>query len=236
MKKETPDFITAIVTISLMVSLSFLASFTAEKFTVISSDVVSSFVWSVSSTILTLSILLYYVFTRFRKYVLYLLRKPSVTFSYIFYAYLLFLPCLFLITFVSFVFFRSIGLNPAPQQVIFFYLKSDSFYILFTLFFLSSIVAPFAEEIIFRGIIYPSLKEKFPVPSAIFLSSAIFALMHNEVFVVAGLFAFGILLAYLFEKHQNLWLPIGVHFLNNLFANVAILVVKYTEVMKALEV
>jgi len=60
--------------------------------------------------------------------------------------------------------------------------------------------------------------------------------MHNEVFVIAGLFAFGILLAYLFEKHQNLWLSVGVHFLNNLFANIAILVVKYTELMKVLEV
>jgi len=132
--RKTPDFTTAIVTISLMIFLSFLASLTAEKFAVISSDTVFSFVWSVSSTIITLFILLYYVFTRFKKYILYLFRKPSVSFFYIFYTYLLFLPCLFLITFVSFICFKFIGLNPAPQQVMFFYLESNSFYVLFILF------------------------------------------------------------------------------------------------------
>jgi membrane protease YdiL (CAAX protease family) len=69
----------------------------------------------------------------------------------------------------------------------------------------------------------------------VLLSSAIFALMHNEAFVFAGLFAFGILLAYLFEKHQNLWLPISVHFFNNLFANAAVFIIKYTDVIKTLE-
>lgn len=232
MKEKTPDFTTAVTIISLMVGLSLFVSLAAEKFTAISSDTVFSFVWGIFNTFLIMLILLYYIFKKFRVHILSLLKKPSVSLSRGFYVYILFLPGLFLITLASFAFFKILGLNPVPQQVLYYYLETDSFYLLFTLFFLSCIVAPFTEEIIFRGVIYPALRERFPVPAAILLSSTIFALMHNEVFVFAGLFAFGVLLAYLFEKHQNLWLPISVHFFNNLFANVAVFIVKYTDIIK----
>ncbi len=236
MKKGTPDFTTATTIISLVILLSLLASFAPEKFTAISSDTAFSFIWSIFTPTLILFILLYYVFIRFRLYILSLLQKPSVSLFRGFYIYMLFLPGLFLITMLSFTFFKILGFNPIPQQVMYLYFETDSFYLLSLLFFLSCIVAPFTEEIVFRGVVYPALKKKFPVPASMLLSSAIFALMHNEIFVLPGLFAFGILLTYLFEKHQNLWLPISVHFFNNLFANIAVFAIKYMDIMKTLEV
>ncbi len=137
-----------------------------------------------------------------------------------------------MITLASVAFFRILGFNPVPQQIMSFYLETDSFYMLSILFFTSCVVAPVTEEIIFRGVVYPALRERFGVRASMILSSAIFALMHNEIFVCASLFAFGILLACLFEKHQNLWLPIVVHFFNNFFANVAVFIVKYIDIAK----
>ncbi len=234
-EKKTPDFVTAVTIISVMVAFSLFASCVAGKFKAISSDTAFSFVWGLFNTILLMLALVYYVFKRFRTYILSVLKKPPIPLSRGFLVYILFFPGLLVVTLASFTFFRILGFSPMPQQVMYLYLETDSFYMLFLLFFTSCIVAPFTEEIIFRGVIYPALRERFRAPAAILLSSTIFALMHSDIFVFAGLFAFGILLAYLFEKHENLWLPISVHFFNNLFANIAVLIVKYTHIIKTLE-
>jgi membrane protease YdiL (CAAX protease family) len=232
---KKPDFATAVKIIFLMFGFSLFVSFVSARIDAISSDTAFSLVWGIFNTLVVMFAVLWYAFRKFGMHIFSLLKKPPGVFLKGFYVYAIFFPGLLAVTALSFAFFKIFGLNPVPQQVMSLYLKTDSFYLLFLLFFSSCIAAPFAEEVIFRGVIYPALKERFPVPAAVLLSSAIFALMHNEAFVFAGLFAFGILLAYLFEKHQNLWLPISVHFFNNLFANAAVFIIKYTDVIKTLE-
>jgi membrane protease YdiL (CAAX protease family) len=77
--------------------------------------------------------------------------------------------------------------------------------------FAAVIVAPFCEEIVFRGYLYPVMK-KFSGPWIAGICSAlIFAAAHGSMAALFPLFLFGGLLAYLYEKIGSIWVPIAVH-------------------------
>ena len=86
------------------------------------------------------------------------------------------------------------------------------------LMFASVLIAPFVEEILFRKFIYGLIEEKFKWPwwSSVIISAVIFAAIHDtSVFFFQYFFTSLVLcLSYsLFKK--NIWVPIGIHFLNN---------------------
>lgn len=64
------------------------------------------------------------------------------------------------------------------------------------------VVGPIAEELLFRGVIYGGLRTCFPVDVSALVSALIFGIYHKNI--VQGLYAaaFGIILAYIFEKHR----------------------------------
>lgn len=73
------------------------------------------------------------------------------------------------------------------------------------------VIAPFAEEIIFRGYLYPVVKRfTEPVVAAIF-TGVIFGAIHGQVWAVIPLSIFGILLAVLYEKSGSIWACILCH-------------------------
>ncbi|MCX8082589.1 MAG: CPBP family intramembrane metalloprotease [bacterium] len=222
-----PDFPVAIGITSFIIIFSLLFSFFTKEIKSFLSDNLLITVWALFSSSVMTVLLLWFIFTRYKTYIAYLLNQPFNYFIKGFYYYFLFLPVLLFIMGISFAVFKKIGFSPEPQQVMLIYFQTDSFYLLFIMFILSCIVAPFAEEIIFRGIIYTGLKKRFSVKASIILSSLIFALLHNEIFVLTGLFTFGIFLSYLFEKYENLWLSISVHFFNNFLTTIIVLIAKY---------
>ncbi len=77
------------------------------------------------------------------------------------------------------------------------------------------ILAPICEEFIFRGFLFHRLSEKYSTTTGIILSSLIFALLHVSP---VGAFIFGVLMCWIYMKTQSLWIPIGIHFLNNAIA------------------
>ena len=85
--------------------------------------------------------------------------------------------------------------------------------------FLSGVViAPIAEEIVFRGYLYKAFRDRFKPSYAIILSAALFSAIHLELLAAAPLFVIGIVLAYVYEKTGNLMAPITLHVLNNAVA------------------
>jgi hypothetical protein len=81
-----------------------------------------------------------------------------------------------------------------------------------------SLVAAFAEEVVFRGAIYRLLEQGFGTAVALILSSALFGLIHSanpgatvESTIAIALEA-GVLLAAAYALTRSLWLPIGLHF------------------------
>ncbi len=97
----------------------------------------------------------------------------------------------------------------------------QSVHALFTMLGLFIIVG-IQEELLSRGYHLQNMAEAMSLQWAIFLSSAIFAVLHaqNPFFNIGslmGLLAAGYFLAFAWVRTRNLWLPIGLHIGWNFF-------------------
>jgi membrane protease YdiL (CAAX protease family) len=79
---------------------------------------------------------------------------------------------------------------------------------------LGGVIAPFAEELFFRGVLYPWLRG-WGVNFGIIVSSVIFGAVHGELSVGASAAVLGLIMAWLVERSQSLWPAVVVHILNN---------------------
>jgi len=83
------------------------------------------------------------------------------------------------------------------------------------------VIAPIAEEFLFRGFLYSQLsRTKLGPWGAVTLSSLLWTVIHfqYEVLILIVLFGFGMFLGYIRMAYNNLSLPIALHAVNNLFA------------------
>ncbi|MFQ3663764.1 MAG: type II CAAX endopeptidase family protein [Chloroflexaceae bacterium] len=87
-------------------------------------------------------------------------------------------------------------------------------------------VVPFAEELFFRGMLYPLMRRDLGPAFAILLNAALFALVHVIPQLLPGLFIIGLILAYLRERSGSIWPGVLYHALQNglalLLINVAL--------------
>jgi membrane protease YdiL (CAAX protease family) len=86
--------------------------------------------------------------------------------------------------------------------------------------------APVAEEILFRGILYPLVKQKGFPKTALFGTAVLFALVHANLAVIIPLVFLATLLALLYEWTNNLLACIVVHSLFNAANFVMLFVLK----------
>jgi membrane protease YdiL (CAAX protease family) len=77
------------------------------------------------------------------------------------------------------------------------------------------ILAPMAEELLFRSYIYRFLKNKFSIMSATFISALFFAAMHVNLASLIPLFLLGVLFTLTYENTGNIVAPIIFHALFN---------------------
>lgn len=77
------------------------------------------------------------------------------------------------------------------------------------------VVVPLAEELVFRGILYPAIKcYGFP-RLALWGTSALFAAIHFNLAIFLPLLLLALVLTWLYEKTDNLLAPIAAHSLFN---------------------
>lgn len=76
-------------------------------------------------------------------------------------------------------------------------------------------VAPFAEELFFRGVLYKWLRDHIGVWPGILLSSLLFGAMHGEISVAGAAAVLGVILAWVYEKSRSLWPAVIIHVVNN---------------------
>lgn len=77
------------------------------------------------------------------------------------------------------------------------------------------IIAPFFEELIFRGIIYGQLR-KVNVPLAIFITSLLFGFVHFQMNVGVTVFVMSVVMCFIREKWtQTIWSGIVIHMIKN---------------------
>jgi membrane protease YdiL (CAAX protease family) len=78
-------------------------------------------------------------------------------------------------------------------------------------FLLVGLVAPFVEEVTFRGIVFPSLRQAWGTAPALLVSGAIFGVVHLQLTIAVPLALIGIGLAAVFLRTRSLWSAIIAH-------------------------
>jgi membrane protease YdiL (CAAX protease family) len=77
------------------------------------------------------------------------------------------------------------------------------------------VLAPAAEEMLFRGILYPAIKQAGFPRVALWGTALLFALVHLNVVTFIPLLVFAVALTLLYERTDNLLAPITAHALFN---------------------
>lgn len=81
------------------------------------------------------------------------------------------------------------------------------------------VIAPIAEEIALRGIVYTRVEKTTNAITAIIVSAILFGLMHfmaGGVILVIGTMLMALVFGYVFEKFRSLWVCIIAHAATNL--------------------
>lgn len=111
----------------------------------------------------------------------------------------------------------------SPQEPVKLFQQSGNLMVQLTLGISAIIVAPLAEELIFRGYVYGVLKRFTDGYFAALGSALIFAIVHMHVGTLVPLFALGLLLVAAYEVTGSLLVPIFIHSLFNASSTVLIL-------------
>lgn len=83
-----------------------------------------------------------------------------------------------------------------------------------------SILAPIAEELLFRGIIQGELQRAMPEWAAIIIQGLVFALFHMQPIQVSYVILPGLLLGLAYAWTRTLWVPIVMHIAFNFLGSV----------------
>lgn len=116
-----------------------------------------------------------------------------------------------LIMFTQILSYGLAGEGARPQEIVLFLKESPSLLERGAVLLTAVVVAPVAEEFIFRGYIYGVLKRYGGTVVAMLVSAALFAAVHVHVPSLAGLFLLAIVLTVIYERTGSLWAPIAMH-------------------------
>lgn len=82
-------------------------------------------------------------------------------------------------------------------------------------FLMLIIIAPIAEEVLFRGYLLGKLRQYVPVWVAILITSVLFGIVHGAWNIGIDVFALSIVLCVLRIMTKSLWAPIMLHMIKN---------------------
>lgn len=89
--------------------------------------------------------------------------------------------------------------------------KADSVRHLLLLLGIGAIAAPLAEEMFFRGVVYPVFRRYFGIRWGIVVSGVFFGLLHWDIWRLVPLALGGMALAYFYERSQTIYVPWIAH-------------------------
>lgn len=111
------------------------------------------------------------------------------------------------LAFLAGLLFEAIGLPPDNTILDSFLERADPTVILVAFI----VVAPVAEELFFRGVVYNAWERERGAKVAILGSAALFALIHGSVYALAPIFALGVALALLYRATRSLPATMALH-------------------------
>src|ERR1700733_5273781 len=125
------------------------------------------------------------------------------------------LPVVWLLQGISVATLARLGVPPENQRAVELLLAAKSawaqgYFVLFAV-----VIAPVAEEFVFRGMLYPFVKQLGSPRAPLFGVSAIFAGIHFDAGTFVPLFVLALVFTWLYEKTDCLLAPIAAHSLFN---------------------
>ena len=106
---------------------------------------------------------------------------------------------------------EHIQIKPPEQQAVVTLRLASSWIDRLVLGIVTILLAPVAEETLFRGIIYPAIKQAGFPKTALWVTSLLFAAIHTNLPTFLPLLLLAIILTFLYEKTDNLLAPIAAH-------------------------
>lgn len=117
---------------------------------------------------------------------------------------------------------EKLGLSPESQSAVKLVTDAKSLWTIIYLGVFAIVIAPVAEEFIFRGMLFPFVKQLGFPRLAWFGVSFLFAVIHLNLPTLMPLFVLALALTWLYDRTDNLLVPIVAHALFNA-ANFAML-------------
>jgi hypothetical protein len=111
---------------------------------------------------------------------------------------------------------RLAGMEGEMQEVVQVFCSGPSSWLRVYLLVLGIGIAPFAEEVLFRGIALPLLMRRFGTVPAMLMLSLLFAVLHFNVFALVPLFVIGMGFSLSYRLTGDLMVPVLMHALFNL--------------------
>ena len=134
------------------------------------------------------------------------------------------LPAMFVLKFFSELVLKKFGWPVEDQRAIEILLNAKTLGMKIYLGFFAVVLAPLAEEFIFRGLIFSGLKKIGWPKCAWLVTSILFAAIHASAPIFLPLFVFALALTWLYEKTEGLLATVLAHSAFNA-ANLALLVI-----------
>jgi membrane protease YdiL (CAAX protease family) len=78
--------------------------------------------------------------------------------------------------------------------------------------FSAVILAPLAEEIVFRGFFFAGFRQRYGWVPAVLISSAIFGASHLQLVAFIPTFLLGMVMAYAYHRSNSIWPGVIIHF------------------------
>ena len=127
---------------------------------------------------------------------------------------------------------KSAGQEPAAQELVSMMLTTEDESVPWTLLIVGVLIAPVTEEAMFRGLLYPAIRDAGPpgragVIRAAIIVSAIFAVVHRSATAALGLFCLAMVLTWIYERTNSLLAIVIAHATNNLLSLVPLLLARH---------
>jgi membrane protease YdiL (CAAX protease family) len=129
---------------------------------------------------------------------------------------ILVLPIMWMLQWISQAVMEWLKINPVAQAAVTELQSSDLSVpekIVFGVF--TILLAPIAEEALFRGILYPTIKQAGHPRWALWGTSVLFGILHFNVAAFVPLMILAVVLAFLYESSGSLLTPIATHSMFN---------------------
>ena len=157
--------------------------------------------------------------------------SPSSILIHALLRWLAILPILWFSAFAGQLLLRATGHLPAFQDAIHLFLDSPTRLAKVGFILFAMVIAPFTEETLFRGILFPLLVRRAGSVPGLLITAIAFAALHASLDVFVPLAVLSVALSLAYARTKCLWVPMAMHALFNATNLVLLLALSRTGVV-----